>query len=115
MCPRACACLFVADRACVWSSARGRTRACVSVRPGPRGLWLGRVRECARESVRPTIGGFLSGVGSAPHLWPFMAGKGVRVRMCARVCAASLFVETFPERLLRSPGTWRLAWPQALP
>lgn len=29
-----------------------------------------------------------------------MAGKGVRVRMCVRVCAASLFVETFPERLL---------------
>lgn len=83
----------VAGRA--WVTAR----VCPSVRPDPSGVWPGRVRACASESLRvPGQVGSDAGWRGARGL-PFMPAEGsacgwARVRLCGIPRP-----ETFPERL----------------
>ena len=79
-------------RACLWgrtgpqcgrASVGALMRARVPIDREPTGLWPGRVRECARESLRPNLGGFPSGVRSARTLT--YGREGVCMRMEAPV------------------------------
>lgn len=69
-----------------------------------------RARVCAPQDRRVSKWGGIRA--------PFMAIYGREEGSCADVracvCAASLFPEAFPERLLRNTGPSRLAWLQAL-
>lgn len=99
----------VAERA--WVTAR----ACLSGRPDPSGLWLGRVRARASASLCAP-GQVGSHAGWRGARTPFQGRSGgPRVDGRACVCAASLAPETFPERLMLGaqadlPGRQPAAW-----